>query len=124
MAGTRQRFRRTSINMRDGLARKYDARVEMIVEEGRVTWRVFSRTMPDRFSELHSSGDVAADELHLESICERMDEFDRNNRVRPVPKPERTTPAPSVVVNACTICGGNGFVTDDEDYPHVCSCRG
>lgn len=121
----RKRYRRTSINMREGLDRKYDARVEMVVDDGKVVWKVFSRTMPDRCIEHRSTGDVAADEIRVESICERMDEFDRNNRIRPAPKPPRSGKrTPAQPVDRCPICGGDGVITSDEHGTQICVCRG
>lgn len=119
----RRRYRRTSINMREGLERKYDARVEATASGGRVTWRVYSRTVPDRCAILHSTDNAADDLITLEAMCERMDEFDRNNKVRPVPKPQRSTPPPAFAAPTCPMCGGAGFYTDEDDYEHLCACR-
>lgn len=118
-------YRRVSVTSADGRDGKYDARVDIETDDvtGVVSYRVYSQVLPDRVVTFASSGNAAEDTVHLERVCQRVYNFDQGYRVRPVPKPERTS-APTMAVERCAKCGGDGWIEDETGYPVTCECRG
>lgn len=125
MIDQHKRYRRVSVTQEDGREGKYDARVDMEIDRtsGIVTYKVYSQVLVDKVITFRSLGNTVEDSIHLEEVCQRVYDFDRNYRVRPVPKPERSSPKAAVEPQRCPMCGGDGWSEDEEGYPVMCECR-
>ncbi len=61
----------------------------------------------------------------MEDLCQKMYEFDNRFGVRAAPKPPKSAPNDMYAhaTPLCPMCGGYGYITDEDGYDHLCGCR-
>jgi hypothetical protein len=118
-----RRYREFSRAVIPGMREELVADTSVLIDGKKVVHRVHSQTT-QAYKDVPLTGNPVEDTIAIldaRKIVSAHDKIDR--RPKPVPKPTRRELSQAEVLASCPMCGGDGYITDEDGYEQACGCR-